>query len=178
MGDYSEIIYHFASFAVFVIFIIIIAAISLKLYLKKFKFTPQKSRVYGIIHALDNKSIIAFSLVTLNYLFLTWCAMTTVEMNIVYVSVILILTLLSSTLVKDYIKLPLNLLISLVNCFALYIVHFVHIYLSGEVGDIFMRISIFLIIAFAFIYFTYNYINDINDIVQKNKHIKKKSRWK
>ena len=39
----------------------------------------------------------------------------------------------------------------------------------GEVNDIFMRISIFLILSFIYIYFTYNYINDINDIAEKSR---------
>lgn len=174
MSDYNEIIYNFAYFSVFVIVVLIIAAIVLNIYLKKFKFTSKKSRIYGMLSQLDNKSIIAFSLTTINYLFLTWCAMTTTEMNIVYISLIMLITLISSLLIKDYIKLPMNLVVSAVNCFALYIIHFVHIYLLGEVSDIFMRISIFFIVAFAFIYFTYNYINDLNDIVQKNKYISRK----
>lgn len=174
MGEMSDIIYNLAYFAVFVIIVLIIAAIFLNIYLKKFKFSTSKSRVYGMLTQLDNKSIVAFSLTTLNYLFLVWCAMTTSEINILYISIIMALTLLSSFLIKDYIKIPLNLFVSGINCFALYIIHFVHIYLLGEVSDIFMRISIFFIVAFAFVYFTYNYINDLNDIVQKNKHIQKK----
>ena len=56
-----------------------------------------------------------------------------------------------------------------INCFAIYIIHFAHIYLSGEVEDIFMRIAIFFMISFAFIYFTYNYFNDVNDIAKTDK---------
>lgn len=176
MQEYTDIIYHLLYFIVFVIVILIIAAIGLNLYLKKFKFNTKKSRVYGMLSGLDNKSIIAFSLTTLNFLFLTWCLMKTVQMNALYVSLILMMTFVSSILIKDYIKLPVNLLVSAINCFALYIVHFAHIYLLDEVSDIFMRISIFFIVAFVFVYFTYNFINDINDIVQKNKYIKKSTR--
>lgn len=175
MGDYSSIIKNMIYFILFVGVVLIIAAVGLNLYLKKFSFDTQKSKVYGILHRLDNLEIISLSITTLNYLFLVWNAMMTVEMNALYASLILSLSLISCLLSRDYEKMPIALLVSLINCFAIYIVHFVHIYLQGEVGDIFMRISIFFIIAFVFIYFTYNYINDINDIVKKNvSRIKKK----
>jgi len=172
----KEIIQNLLYFGLFVVVILIIAAIALNLYLKNFKFNTKKSKLYGMLSQLDNKSIVAFSLVTINYLFLTWCAMMTVEMNPIYISIVISLTIISSILIKDYIKLPINLLVSAINCFALYIIHFVHIYLLGEVSVIFMRISIFFIVAFIFVYFTYNFINDVNDIVQKNKYIQKKKK--
>ena len=176
MGDYLDIIKNLTGFVVFVVVILFIATVSLRIYLKKFAFSTKKSRLYGMLLQLDNNSITAFCLTTLNYLFLTWCAMMTVEMNAIYVSLILVMSLTSSILIKDYIKVPINLMVSGINCFALYIIHFVHIYLLGEVSDIYMRISIFFIVAFAYVYFTYNFINDINDIVQKNKYISKKKR--
>lgn len=174
MGEYSAIIENLVYFVLFVMAILFVGAIGLKLYLKNFKFSTSKSRVYGMLTQLDNRSILAFCLATLNYLFLVWCAMTIPDINIIYISLIIVMTLLCSIMAKDYIKIPINLLVAGINCFALYIVQFVHSYLLGEVSDILMRISIFFIIAFVYIYFTYNFINDINDIVQKNKHIQKK----
>jgi hypothetical protein len=176
MGAYEDILTNLIEFVVFAVCITLIIGLILKIYLKKYKFTTRKSTLYGMLYRLDNKSITAVALVTLNYLFLTWCAMTTTSMNAVYISIIVLVTLLSNIIAKDYVKIPVSLVIAVINCFALHIVHFVHLYLLGEVSDILLRISIFFIVAFVYIYFTYNYINDVNDIVQKNEHIQKKKR--
>lgn len=169
MGDYKEIIDNLVYFLIFVVVILIIASFVMNIIFKKFSFSTKKGRLYGILYNLNNREIAAISLTTINYLFLVWSAMMIVKMNPLYISLILFMTILSSILSKDYLKIPINIVVGAINSFALYILNFVHVYLVGEVNDIFMRISIFLILSFIYIYFTYNYINDINDIAEKSR---------
>ena len=169
MGDYSNVLYNLAYFMIFAALILIIATISLKIFTKKFSFTTHSSKMYGIFYNLTNRGIIALSLTSLAYLFLVWNSMMTQGLNWIYTSIIVLFPLVSLILVKNYIKIPLQLIISAINCFAIYIIHFAHVYLSGEVEDILMRIAIFFIIAFAFIYFTYNYFGDVFDIAKMDK---------
>lgn len=169
MADYSNVIYNLLYFSIFACAIIAIAVIFLKLFTKKFSFTTGKSKFYGIFYNLSTKGIIALSLTSVTYLFLVWNSMMTQSLNYLYASIIIILPVLSLILVKNYSKLPIAVIISLINCFAIYIIHFAHTYLVGEVEDILMRAVIFFMVAFAFVYFTYNYFNDISDIAKSDK---------
>lgn len=172
MADYSEIIKHVIYFGIFVCASLSIGAIVLNILTKNFKFSTSKSKLYGIFFNLSNNGIIGVSLITINYLLLIWCALTMPRLNYLLASVLVTLPLIACIVTRTYKKIPLSIIVSFINSFAVYIMHFLHEYLSGEVEDIYMRIAIFFIIAFAFIYFTYNYINDLLDIVKEDKEKK------
>lgn len=169
MSDYSNVFYNLAYFLGFAFIVFIIAMLVLKVLTKKFSFTTSNSKLYGIFYRLSSRGVISLSILTIVYLFLVWNSMMIENLNWIYVSVIIVLPIISSLLVKNYIKLPLQFIVSCINCFAIYIIHFAHIYLSGETEDILMRIAIFFIIAFAFIYYTYNYFSDVIDIAKSDK---------
>ena len=169
MANYDGVLYNLAYFSIFAFAIIVIAIILLKVLTKKFSFTTQKSKFYGIFYRLSNRGIISLSLVSITYLFLVWNAMMTQNINWLYASIIVILPIGSLILVKNYAKIPLESIVSLINCFAIYVIHFAHTYLVGEVEDILMRLVIFFMVAFAFIYFTFNYFNSVSDIAKADK---------
>lgn len=154
-------------FGVFSCICISIVALFFKFFLKKFEFKLSKSRVYGILTGLNNKEIFALSIVSANYVLLTFLAMMTKELNAATVSAVVVMSIIPWLLLKKYMKLAISIIVNLISLFSLYILSFVHTYLSGETTDLFMRISIFFIVAFVFIYFTYNLLNDINDIARK-----------
>lgn len=166
MAKYLPIIYNLLYFILFYVVMLIATFLFFKYYLKDFKFNQNKTKIYGIFQGLNNKSILAFTLEYMNYLFLVFLAMTTSNLNPVYISIIIMMAIIPPLITKNYLRIPISLIVSLIDIFAIYIISFVHTYLSGETSDILMRISIFLIIAFVFIYFTYNFINNIGDIAK------------
>lgn len=176
MINSMEIFKNLGYFSIFVIGIALIASLGLNLYLKKFEFEADNAKLYGMLFNLDNKSIVAFVLSTLSYLFLVWTAMMSTPMNMIYVSIIVLSQVISVILVKDYIKVLIALIVSIIECASLYLIDYIHVYLLNENTDILMRFCVFFMVAFAFIYFTYNYINSLNDIVSKNRHVAKKKR--
>lgn len=159
-------------FGVFSCICISIVALFFKFFLKKFEFKLSKSRVYGILTGLNNKEIFALSIVSANYVLLTFLAMMTKELNAATVSAVVVMSIIPWLLLKKYMKLAISIIVNLISLFSLYILSFVHTYLSGETTDLFMRISIFFIVAFVFIYFTYNLLNDINDIARREDNKK------
>lgn len=162
-------------FGIFACISISLIALFFKFFLKKFEFKISKSRIYGLLTGLENREVLALSIIIINYILLVFLAMMTKELNLIFISAILIMSILPWVLVKNYLKLPISILVNLISLVALYILSFVHTYLSGETSDLLMRISIFFIVAFVFVYFTYNLLNDINDIAKNdNKKIKKK----
>ena len=160
-------------FGVFACICICIVALFFKFFLKKFEFKLSKSRVYGILTGLNNKEVLALSIVGSNYVLLTFLAMMTKELNAASISAVIVMSIIPWLLLKKYMKLVVSILVNLISLFSLYILSFVHTYLSGETTDLLMRISIFFIVAFVFIYFTYNLLNDINDIARKDDNKKK-----
>ena len=162
-------------FGIFACISISLIALFFKFFLKKFEFKISKSRIYGLLTGLENREVLALSIIIINYILLVFLAMMTKELNLIFISAVLIMSILPWVLVKNYFKLPISILVNLISLVALYILSFVHTYLSGETSDLLMRISIFFIVAFVFVYFTYNLLNDINDIAKNdNKKIKKK----
>ena len=162
-------------FGIFACISIGLIALFFKFFLKKFEFKISKSRIYGLLTGLENREVLALSIIIINYILLVFLAMMTKELNLIFISAVLIMSILPWVLVKNYLKLPISILVNLISLVALYILSFVHTYLSGETSDLLMRISIFFIVAFVFVYFTYNLLNDINDIAKNdNKKIKKK----
>lgn len=159
-------------FGVFSCICISIVALFFKFFLKKFEFKLSKSRVYGILTGLNNKEIFALSIVSANYVLLTFLAMMTKELNLATISAVIVMSIIPWLLLKKYMKLAISIIVNLISLFSLYILSFVHTYLSGETTDLFMRISIFFIVAFVFIYFTYNLLNDINDIARREDNKK------
>ena len=63
---------------------------------------------------MNNNSILAFSLITLNYLFLIWCTATFSGMNIVYFAIMVVFMLLADILIKDYKRMPIDFLFCLI----------------------------------------------------------------
>lgn len=163
-------------FGIFACISIGLVALFFKFFLKKFEFKISKSRIYGILTGLDNREVFALSIVIINYILLVFLAMMTKELNLVFISAVLIMSIVPWVLVKNYLKLPVSIIVNSISLVALYILSFVHTYLSGETSDLLMRISIFFIVAFVFIYFTYNLLNDINDIASNDKKVTSKKK--
>ena len=104
MEKYMNIIYGISNFAMVGIIFLVVLVVFTKLTLKKYQVNSSKIKFYGLFLGMDNRSVLAFSLVSVAYIFLVWCIATFQEMNFIYFVIVLILVLLSDILTKNYEK--------------------------------------------------------------------------
>ena len=77
---------------------------------------------------------------------------------------------------KDFKKIPLNLLFTFINCLCIYVTSLVYNYLmTGENTSLFLLVILGLLIIFVFLYFTYIAFKFLNNIVLKQENLQKKN---
>lgn len=152
-----------------------VLAITFKITLKNYNVKTSKLKFYGLFLGMDNKSVLAFSCVTLNYIFLIWCTATFSGINIIYILITTVFVLLADILIKDYNRIPIDLLFTAINCLCIFVTSIVYNYLVNEYTSIFLLIVLGLLIIFVFLYFTYITFKLLNNIVLKQENLQKKS---
>lgn len=152
-----------------------VLAITFKITLKNYNVKTSKLKFYGLFLGMDNKSILAFSCITLNYIFLIWCTATFSGMNIIYVLITTAFVLISDILIKDYNRIHIDLLFTAINCLCIFVTSLVYNYLVDEYTTIFLLIVLGLLIIFVFLYFTYITFKLLNNIVLKQENLQKKN---
>lgn len=171
----GEILQNIISFLIVALIFIMVLAVTFKITLKNYNVKTSKLKFYGLFLGMDNKSVMAFASVTLNYIFLIWCTATFSGMNIIYIMMTTIFILLSDILIKEYKKIPINLLFTAINCLCIYVISIVYNYLVNEYTSIFLLIVLGLLIIFVFLYFTYVTFRLLNNIVLKQENLQKKN---
>ena len=83
-----------------------VLAVTFKITLKNYNVKTSKLKFYGLFLGMDNKSVLAFSVITLNYIFLIWCTATFSGMKVVYALITVFFIMLADILVKDYRRIP------------------------------------------------------------------------
>ena len=152
-----------------------VLAVTFKITLKNYNVKTSKLKFYGLFLGMDNKSVLAFSVITLNYIFLIWCTATFSGMNVVYALITVFFIMLADILVKDYRRIPVDLLFSVINCLCIFVTSLVYNYLVDEYTSIFLLIVLGLLIIFVFLYFTYITFKLLNNIVLKQENLQKKN---
>lgn len=152
-----------------------VLAVTFKITLKNYNVRTSKLKFYGLFLGMDNKSVLAFSVITLNYIFLIWCTATFSGMNIVYALITVFFLILSDILIKDYHRIPIDLLFSAINCLCIFVTSMIYNYLMNEYTSIFLLIVLGLLIIFVFLYFTYITFKLLNNIVLKQENLQKKN---
>jgi len=170
----GEILQNIINFLIVALIFIGVLAITFKITLKNYNVKTSKLKFYGLFLGMDNKSVMAFASVTLNYIFLIWCTATFSGMNIIYILITTLFILLSDILIKDYKKIPINLLFTAINCLCIFVISIVYNYLVDEYTSIFLLIVLGLLIIFVFLYFTYITFKLLNNIVLKQENLQKK----
>ena len=156
-----------------IIFLVAIAII-FRIFVKKFKFNNKNIEIYGLLLNLNNPALISISAMTIYYLFAVFCTISFHGMNLIYIAISLILVLISEAAIDNFKGLPFSILLALINCGAIHIVYLLYDYIKEEEFSILLLIILFSIILFIFLYDTYNLFRNINNVVVKNKYLKKK----
>ena len=151
-----------------------VLSITFKITLKNYNVRTSKLKFYGLFLGMDNKSILAFGCVTLNYIFLIWCTATFSGMNIIYIFITTVFVLLSDILIKEYKRIHIDLLFTAINCLCIFVISLLYNYLT-ESGNIFLLIVLGLVIIFVFLYFTYITFKLLNNVVLKQENLQRKN---
>lgn len=169
-----EIVNGLVNFSVVAIIFLVAIAILFSIFCKKFKFNEKNIELYGLFLNLDTPSLISIAALTVNYLFLVWCTISFNGLNVIYVAFIVILVLISDIASDNFKKLPISLLLAVVDCTAIHIIYLIYNYLTKETFSYILLLILFLVILFVFLYYTYNLFRTINNIVIKHKYLKDK----
>ena len=149
--------------------------VTFKITLKNYNVKTSKLKFYGLFLGMDNKSVLAFSCVTLNYIFLIWCTATFSGINIIYVLITTLFILISDILIKDFNRIHIDLFFTAINCLCIFVTSLIYNYLINEYTSIFLLIILGLLIVFVFLYFTYITFKLLNNIVLKQENLQKKN---
>lgn len=160
-------------FVVAIIFLVVIAVI-FRITLKKYNVNSNKLKFYGLFLEMDNVSIISFSAVSLNYIFLIWCTTTFTGLNYVYVLITLAFVLVADLCIKKYRQIPRDLVFTFINCLCVYVISLIYNYLVNDYTSIFLLIILGLLMLFVFLYYTYITFKWLNEIATRNKLLKNK----
>ena len=166
----SELIYFFVAAVIFIITIFII----FRIFCKKFQFDNKRIELYGLMLNMDTSSLIAISADTVYYLFIVFCTISFRGMNLVYLAIVLMLILISNAVIDNFKGLPISIFHGLINCGAIQIVYLLYDYIRNEYFSYLLLIILFLVVLFVFLYDTYNLFRGINQVVIRNKYLKKK----
>ncbi len=174
MDKNVEILSNIVSFLVVAIIFLVALAIIFRITLKKYNVKSNKLKFYGLFLEMDNASIISFSAVSLNYIFLIWCTTTFSGLNLIYVLITLTFMLIGDLFIEKYKEIPRDLLYTAINCLCIYVVSLIYNYLVNEYTSIFLLIILGLVMLFVFLYYTYITFKLLNEIAIRNKLLKNK----
>ena len=169
--DYNEIIYTLISFLIVGIIFMITLAITFKILLKKYSVDNKKIKFYGLFLGMNNKQILSFSMITLNYLFLVYCLLSFSELNVIYATFSLLLIILSDILIKNYPKGLLNILYGGINLLTIYICNLLYNFI-GEQESIIIVICLLFAIVLSILFYSYVLFKSLNNVIVKDKFIK------
>ena len=174
MGKYLDVLGNIANFLLVAIIFLIVLYITFGITLKNYNVKTSKIKFYGLFLGMDNRSILAFSMITLNYIFLIWCVATFGGLNIYYVFITVVLMIGADIVIKDYNRITIDLIYSMINIGSIFVTSMLYNYLVNTYNSIYLLVILGLVVIFVFLYFTYMTFKLLNNIVLKEENLKKK----
>lgn len=170
-----DVLGNIVNFLIVALIFLFVLWITFKITLKKYNVKSNKIKFYGLFLGMDNRSILAFSMITLNYIFLIWCTATFSGVNIYYAFITIFLILMADIIVKEYKRINVDLLFSVINLLCIFVTSLLYNYLTTTYKTIFLLIVLGLVTIFVFLYFTYIAFKMLNNIVLKQENLGKKN---
>ena len=168
-----DILGNFIVFFALAIIFILVLYIYFKITLKKYDVNSDKVRFYGLFLGMDNRAIISFSMITLNFIFFAWLLVSFVGINWLYISLSYILVILATIISKQYNRIFFNILFNGINCLCVFIANYIYNYFIND-SSLYLLIILALVIIFVFLYLLYITFKWLNEIITKNKYLIKK----
>lgn len=175
MDKNIDILGNIVNFLLVALIFLGILAIVFKLSLKKYNVNTSKIKFYGLFLGMNNRQILAFSLITLNYIFMIYTIATFSGVNYIYIFIMLLFIIGSDVVMKFYKRIPLDLIFCGINLLCMYVSSLIFNYLTNEYTTIFLLVILGLVIIFVFLYFTYITFKFLNNIVITEENLKKKN---
>lgn len=174
MGKYLDILGNIVNFLLVAVIFLVVLYITFRITLRNYDVKTSKIKFYGLFLGMNNRSILAFSMITLNYIFLIWCVATFSGLNIFYVFITVIFMIGSDIAIKDYNRITIDLIYSMINIGAIFVTSMLYNYLINTYNSIYLLIILGMVVVFVFLYFTYMTFKLLNNIVIKEKNLEKK----
>jgi len=175
MNDNLDILGNIVNFLLVGIIFIVVLAITFKITLKNYDIKSSKIKFYGLFLGMNNRSILAFSMITLNYIFLIWCTATFTGLNIYYVFITVFFMVVADVVMKKYNRIVIDLVYCMINMSCIFVTSLLYDYLINKYTTIFLLIILGLVTVFVFLYFTYITFKMLNNIVVDEENLKKKN---
>lgn len=169
--EQTEIIKTLINFFLVGIIFLIVMAVTFKILLKKYSVDNAKIKFYGLFLGMNNKQILSFSMISLNYLFLVYNLISFNNINIIIIFISSILVILSDIILKNYPKGLLNILYEIISLLSIYITNILYNYVSEQNSPIILVCLVFVIIL-SVLFYSFTLFKTLNNVIIKDKHIK------
>lgn len=166
-----EIIYTLVSFLVVGLIFMLVLGITFKILLKKYSVDNAKIKFYGLFLGMKNSQILAFSMVSLNYLFLIYNLISFNKLNVIILIFSMVLVILSDIVIKNYPKGLLNILYEIISILTIIANNYLYNYIVDNNSPIIIVCLVFVIIL-SVLFYSYVMFKTLNNIIVKDKHIK------
>ena len=169
--EQTEIIKTLINFFLVGIIFLIVMAVTFKILLKKYSVDNAKIKFYGLFLGMNNKQILSFSMISLNYLFLVYNLISFNNINIIIIFISSILVILSDIILKNYPKGLLNILYEIISLLSIYITNILYNYDLEQNSPIILVCLVFVIIL-SVLFYSFTLFKTLNNVIIKDKHIK------
>ena len=175
MDKSIDILGNIVNFLLVALIFLGVLGITFKITLKNYNVKTSKIKFYGLFLGMNNRSILAFSFITLNYIFMIWATASFSGINYIYIGIMVFFMIGADIAMKMYKRIPIDLLFCVINALCIYVSSEIYKYLTNEYTSVFLLIILGLVIIFIFLYFTYITFKLLNNIVVNQENLKNKN---
>ena len=167
----SDLLYTLISFFIMGLIFMIGLGITFKILLKKYSVDNSKIKFYGLFLGMNNRQILSFSMISLNYLFLIYNLLTFGSVNIILIAISSLLVILSDVFMKNYPKGLLNILYEFISLLTIFVCNLLYNYIS-EQESIVIIVCLVLTIILSVLFYSFILLKSLNNVIIKDKYIK------
>lgn len=166
-------------FILYVLFALIVFVISKTITIK---YEPKgfKLKFYGVLLGLDNKDVLSFSLLIVNYLFIIYLLYNSSSLTVFYKDVnfyIIVLTNVIYALInKRFLYIPVTTVYGILMYLSIFIKKGILDYINTIDNSWYMYVVLVLMILFILVFITYVFLKNLAYFVKRNKFILKKEK--
>ena len=175
MDKSIDILGNIVNFLLVALIFLGVLGITFKITLKNYNVKTSKIKFYGLFLGMNNRSILVFSFITLNYIFMIWATATFSGINYIYVIIMFFFMIGADIITRMYKRIPIDLVFLIINTLCIYVSSMIYNYLTNEYTSVFLLVILGLVIIFIFLYFTYITFKLLNNIVVNQENLKKKN---
>ena len=167
----NDLLYTLISFFIMGLIFMITLGITFKILLKKYSVDNSKIKFYGLFLGMNNKQILSFSMISLNYIFLVYNLLTFNNINIIFITISCILVILSDILIKNYPKGLINILYEIISLLTLFVNNLLYNFIT-EQNSILVLVCIIFVIILSVLLYSFVLFKSLNNVIVKDKFIK------